>query len=127
MKEEASEENTRCEYITSGGEEHELVKSEALAACFHDSGSGGLGEPESGHGELGDLEEADIVSDGADDDGDSVLLLAEVLHESRDRDRGSVHSRGHESSHDGLSEDGVGSSREESEQLRELRTRPSLL
>ena len=120
-------EHASCEYITCGGEENELVKSEALATCFHDSGSGGLGELESGDGELGDLEEADIVSDGADDDSDSVLLLAEVLHESGDRDGGSVHSRGDQSSHDGLSEDGVGSSREESEQLRELRDRPSLL
>ena len=123
---EASEHGS-CEYITSGGEENKLVKSEALATCFHDSGSGGLGEPECGHGQLGDVEETDIVSDGSNDDSDSVLLLAEVLHESGDRDRGSVHSRGHESSHDGLSEDGVGSSREESEQLRELRTRPILL
>jgi len=94
LKEETSEENTRSEYITGGGEEHKLVKSEALAACFHDSGSGGLREPECGHGQLGDLEETDVVSDGADDDGDSVLLLAEMLHESGDRDGRSVHPRG---------------------------------
>jgi hypothetical protein len=81
-----------------------LVQSEALAPCLNYSGSCGLGEPESGDGQLGNFEESNVVSDGADNDGDAVLLLAEVSNEAGDGQRGSVHSRGDESSHHGLCE-----------------------
>lgn len=77
-------ESPAYEYIKRTGrcEEHELVQSEALATSFNDSGSCGLGESESGNGELGDLEESDVVSDGADDDGNAILLLTKVLNKA---------------------------------------------
>ena len=81
-----------------------MVQSEALSTSFNDSGSCGFGESESGDGQLGTFEESNVVSDGADNDGDAVLLLAEVLNEAGDGQRGSVHSRGNESSHHSLCE-----------------------
>ncbi len=89
---------------TSGGEEDELIKSEALSAGLDDSGSGSLSESEGGHGQLGDLEEADVVGDGSDHDGNAVLLLAEVLNEAGERQRGSVDLGSDQSSHHSLCE-----------------------
>jgi hypothetical protein len=77
---------------TSRCEEHELVQSEALSTGFNDSGSCGFGESESSDGQLGDLKESHIISDGADNDGNAVLLLAEVLNEAGDGKRRSVDS-----------------------------------
>lgn len=51
-----------------------MVKSEALSSSFNDSGSCGLGESKSSDGDLGNVKESDIVSDGADDDGDSISI-----------------------------------------------------
>lgn len=68
--------------LTSGGKEDELVESEALSTCFHDSGSSGLSESESGDGQLGHFQDTDIISHCADDNSDSVLLGAEVLNEA---------------------------------------------
>ena len=62
----------RTEDITSRCEEHKLVKSEALSSSFNDSGSCGLGESKSSDGDLGNLKESDIISHGANDDGNSV-------------------------------------------------------
>lgn len=89
---------------TSGGEEDELIKSEALAAGLDDSGSGSLSESEGGHSQLGDLKEAVVVGDSADNDGNAVLLLAEVLHQARDRQRRSVDLGSDQSSRHSLCE-----------------------
>lgn len=89
---------------TSGSEENELVESEAFATSLDDSSSCGFGESESSDGQLGNFKESNVVSDGADNDGDSVLLLAEVLNEAGDRQRGSVNLGGNESSHHSLCE-----------------------
>lgn len=78
-------------YRTSRCEKNELVKSKALSTSFNDSGSCGLGEFESSNGQLGHFKESDVVSHGANNDGDSVLLLTEVLNEAGKRDGGSVH------------------------------------
>ena len=51
---------------------HELVKSEALATSLSNSGAGSLSETKSSNGELWNLEDSLIISDSADDDGDSV-------------------------------------------------------
>jgi len=58
--------------FTSGCKEHELIKSEALSTCFNDSGSCGFGESEGSHCHLGDVEESDVVSHGANNHGDSL-------------------------------------------------------
>ena len=51
-----------------------MVKSEALSSSFNDSGSCGLGESKSSDGDLGNLKNSDIISDGADDDSDSISI-----------------------------------------------------
>jgi hypothetical protein len=58
--------------LTSGGLQYQLVKSEALAAGFSDSGASSLSEAERGDSELGDFKNSLIISDSADDNGDSV-------------------------------------------------------
>ena len=60
------------QYITSGCLEHELVKSEALSSSFNDSGSCGLSESQGGDGQLGDLNESNVISHSANNDGNSV-------------------------------------------------------
>ena len=77
--------------LTSGGLHDQFVKCEALAASFGDSGTGGLSEAERSNSELGCLKNSLIISDSADDNGDSVstnrrvkrsqnlLLLAEMF------------------------------------------------
>ena len=50
----------------------QLVKSEALAAGLGDSGASSLSKAERGNSELGDFKNSLIISDSADDNGDSV-------------------------------------------------------
>jgi hypothetical protein len=40
---------------TSGGLENQLVEGKNFTSCFKDSSSGGLGESESGNGDLGEV------------------------------------------------------------------------
>jgi hypothetical protein len=61
----------RKDGLTGRSLHNELVKSEALATSFGDSGAGSLGEAECSNGELGALKNSQIISDGADDNGDS--------------------------------------------------------
>ena len=103
--------------LTSGSLHNEFVKSHALAAGLGDSGAGSLGEAEGSNSHLGQVEDALVVSDGADGDGNAVSLVAEVLDDLGERKRGAHSSGGHQSSQDGLGEHGVGSAGQESEQL----------
>ena len=61
-----------------------MVKSEAFSSSFNDSGSCSLGESKSSNGDLGNLKESDIISDGADDDSDSISIAkkntSEITH-----------------------------------------------
>lgn len=81
-----------------------MVQSEALSTSFNDSGSCGFGESESSHGELGHFKESNVVSHSANNDGDSVSLLTEVLNEAGEGERRSVDLGGDESSHHSLCE-----------------------
>lgn len=109
----------------------ELVKSQALAAGLDDSGAGGLGETESSHGELGDLEGSLVIGDGSNDNDASfpkhamrcetgewhLLVLSEMFDYFAERDGGSVGSGSDESSQNGLAESVFSSSRQELEEL----------
>ena len=56
-----------------------MVKSEAFASSSDDSGSGTLGESESGDGHLlWGIKKSVVISDGGDDDGNLVLSLEEL-------------------------------------------------
>ena len=49
-----------------------MVKSEALSSSFNDSGSCGLGESQSSDGDLGNIKDSNVISHGANNDGDSI-------------------------------------------------------
>ena len=52
----------------------ELVQSQDFTTSVHDPLFCPAGESEGGDGELGDISEADVVSDGADADNDLTLV-----------------------------------------------------
>ena len=89
---------------TSWGLHNELVEGHALATGLGDSSSGGLGESESGNGELGDLKHSLVVGDGGNDNDGSVTVLSEVLHKLGQGERWSVNSGGNKSAEDSLAE-----------------------
>jgi hypothetical protein len=62
----------RKEDLTSWGLHDELVKSKALSAGLGNSGTGSLCETESSNCKLWNLDDSLIVSDSADNNGDSV-------------------------------------------------------
>lgn len=62
----------RKEDLTSWGLHDELVKSKALSAGLGDSGTGSLCETESSNCKLWNLDNSLIVSDSADNNGDSI-------------------------------------------------------
>lgn len=93
---------------TSGGLERELVQGHGLAAGGLDAGAGSAGEAEGRDVDGGDLEEAVVVGDGADDDNGALLLLLDVLRDTRERHGGPVDARHKEAAEDDLVEARVG-------------------
>lgn len=62
--------------LAGGGELGELVEGVGLSAGGHDALAGSSGELERGDSEsLGDVEEPDVVGDGADDGNDARVVL----------------------------------------------------
>ena len=108
------------EGVGSGGRLHdELIESHASTTSSDDSGTGGLGESESGNVKLGHIEGSLIIGDNSDNDGSAAGILSEASDHAGDGHRGSVDSGGNESSEDGLAETGLGSSGKEGEELDE--------
>jgi hypothetical protein len=106
------------EGVGSGRRLHdELVKSHASTTSSDDSGTGGLGESESGNVKLGHIEGSLIIGDNSDNDGSAAGILSEASDHAGDGHWGSVNSGGDESSEDGLAETGLGSSGKEGEEL----------
>jgi len=117
----------------SGSAEGKLVEGEALAAGSRDACAGGGGEAEGGNAELGHLEDAVVVRDGADDDdrlggcggvggglglGVEALVAGQVC-DARDGDRWPV-GLGHEqTAQDDLVEVGLGAAGKEAVELDE--------
>lgn len=62
---------------TGGGTGSDLVDGQSLAASRKDAGTGGSSEAESRDGELGELEEAVVIGDGADLLGVNICALFE--------------------------------------------------
>ena len=92
---------------TSGRTERELVKGDGLTAGLEDARLGRLGEAEGSDGQLGDLEEADIVGDGANNnDGLGVTVggVSSLLEDAGERQRGAVDLGEEEAVEDGLNQ-----------------------
>ena len=104
---------------TSGGLQHEFIKSEAFAAGFGDSSTGSFGEAEGSHVDLWHVENALIVGDGSNADNGSVGLAAKVLDDLGERQWWAVGAGGEQSSQHSLGEGGISPAGEESEQLQQ--------
>jgi len=89
---------------SSGGTESQLIQSQALTTGSKDASAGGGSETESGNGDLGDLEEAVIVGDGADDnDGLAALVaLGDLRLDARKGHRGFVDAGHKQAAQDNL-------------------------
>lgn len=74
----------------SGGAEGELIKGQALTTSLDDAGTGSLGEAEGADGELGDLKETLVISDGANQDEDLTLVTLSKPSKARDGKRRAV-------------------------------------
>lgn len=94
---------------TSGLFEGQLIESLDGAAGSEDASAGGRGETQGSDVHLGDLEETDIVGDGADND-DRLLLVAvlEVGCDTRQGDGRAVDAGHEQSAQDNLVEARVG-------------------
>lgn len=94
---------------TCGLLKSELVEGQGAAAGGQDARAGGGGETQGGDLDLGDLEQAVVVGDGADHD-DRLLVIAvlKVGLDARQGDGRAVDAGGKEAAQDNLVEGRVG-------------------
>ena len=92
----------------SGGLERELVEGQSLATGGLDASTGGGSEAEGRDVDLGDLEEAVVVGDGADDDNGALLVILNVARNAREGDGGAVDTGHKQAAEDDLVEARVG-------------------
>lgn len=94
---------------TGGLLKSKLVEGQGTAASGQDARAGGGGEPQGSDLDLGDLEQAVVVGDGADDN-DRLLVVAvlQVGLDTRQGDGRAVDAGGKEAAQDNLVEGRVG-------------------
>lgn len=68
-----------------------LIESDDFTASLQNAGTCGFSEAQSADTELGDVEKTDIICDGADNDGNFVLLALHELGEFGEGERRAVH------------------------------------
>ena len=102
-----------------GRAQRELVEREALAAGLDDPRARRLGEAQRADGELGHLEQARVVRDGAHQHGDLVLLALHELCQVVQRERRPVRPRHEQPLQDHLDELGVRPAAQEPVELHE--------
>lgn len=110
--------------VAAGGGAHgELVEGKRLTASSLNARTSRVGEAERSNAELGHLEEALVVGDGADDDDSAelvavkVALVAREVRKARNRHRGAVHLGHEQTAEDRLVEARVGAARKEAVKL----------
>lgn len=95
--------------VASGwGSEGQLIDGQGLTTGSKDASTGSGSEAESRNTELGNLQQSVVIGDGTNNDDGSLLLLASVCDESRDRDWWSVDAGHKQSAKDDLVEGRVG-------------------
>lgn len=93
---------------TGRGTQSKLVQGEGLTTGLLNTGTGSGGEAQSSDGELGDVQEAVVISDGTDhNNGLALLRLVDVGGDAGKRDRGTVDARHEEAAENGLVEVGL--------------------
>jgi hypothetical protein len=102
---------------TGGGTESQLVEGDDLTAGLQDASLGGLGDAQAGNRQLGDLEEAVVVSDGSDNDGGLAILTSHVAGNTGNRHGGAVDARHKEALQNDLVEGRVRAAGKESVEL----------
>ncbi len=93
-----------------GGAEGELIKSYALTTSLDNASSSSLSETESSNLELRDLQHADVVSNGANNNSGLTSLAGHVASDAGEGEGGVVDSGHSNSLEDGVSELGISSS-----------------
>jgi hypothetical protein len=102
---------------TSRSTESKLIKGEDFTTSLDDAILGSLGETKSSNGELGDLQQARVVSDGTNNDNGLTLCGLGVANNAGDRDGRSVNAGHKETLKNDLVEVGVGTASKEAVQL----------
>lgn len=90
---------------TSGRTERELVEGDSLTTGLEDALLRGLGEAEGSDGQLGDLDETDVIGDGANNNDGLGLTVgggSGLLEDAGERNRGAVGLGEEEAVEDGL-------------------------
>lgn len=94
---------------TGGGAESKLVQSEGLTTGLLNAGASGSGETEGSNRQLGDVQQAVVISDGTDHDNSLALVgLADVGNGAGQGNRGAVNSGHEQATENGLVEVGLG-------------------
>merc|ERR1719221_680183 len=107
--------------LASGGPQGELVEGDDLTSSLQDPLPDLLSHPEGAQGQLGHVEDAEVVGDGAHADGQlgGVTLALQVPHQASQGERGAVDLAHEEPPKDDLVELGVGPAGEEPVELDE--------
>lgn len=100
---------------TLGSAQGQLIQSDALTTSLDDSGSGSLGESQSSNGQLRDLQQALIISDGTNNNSGLAILAIHVSGKSGDGNRRVINSGHSQSLDNGGSELGLSTSGQETE------------
>lgn len=90
----ATEENS---VSTLGGDESELIESQAFTTSLNDAGAGRFSEAEGSNTKLREVvtSQADVISDGTDNDGNLALLVLHVADKTSETQRRTVHAGHH--------------------------------
>jgi hypothetical protein len=98
---------------SSGGTEGKLVQGNSFTTSGENPGSGSCSEPKSSHGELRNGQKTVVIGNGAHNDNSALIVLCEIGHDARQRNRGPVNLRHEKASENNLVEGGIGTSRKE--------------
>lgn len=113
---------------TSGALERELIEGQDLAASLLDAGTSRLSDVESSDGDLGDREDALVISDGSDDNEDGIGSLAlSMRSDLLEGDRGAVGAGHDQAAEHDLVEVSLSTASQELVQLRSVHIPPAPL
>jgi hypothetical protein len=94
--------------LSSGRTKSELVESDGLSTSGNNAGASRGSEPERGNGALGDLKEAIVIGDGANNnDYFALAIILGVGNNAGERDGRAVGAREKETAKDNLVERGI--------------------
>lgn len=100
---------TQQQGVGAGGLlEGELIEGLGRATSGNDASAGSGGEAQGSDVHLGDLEQAGVIGDGADNDNGLLLVVLEVGVDAREGDGRAVHARHKQTAQDDLVEGSIG-------------------